>query len=259
MAKLQIVLSADVDGRPEYAAPGNVDGVLSSKLIAPRDYSLWLCASRLRAGARMQWTADHGDEGVYLRSGRMEAAGREIQPGGGVVLEGGAVLVATAIEPVEVIHAGSWQPAGMNGGHVHIVGPGGWFASGADRSGVTARWLADSTCPTCRITLFWAGGAPGAGGDSAPHSHSQDEIIHILEGNLFLGGRKFEAGASLCIPADVRYKLSGGDEPFAYLNYRPDNATATRYTGPSAGKPEPGHAMARNGVAVLDVTHIPAA
>lgn len=259
MAKLRIVHHADVETRSVFAGPGNVDGVIQSKLVAPRDYPLWLCVSQLRAGATIRWIGDHGDEGLYLRSGRLEAGGRDIQPGGGLILEGGAALTATAVEPVEVIQVGSWSAAGVGGAKVHVVGPGGWFASGADRSGVTARWLADSTCQTCRITLFWAGGAAGAGSDSAPHSHSQDEIIHILEGNLFLGGRKFEAGASLCIPADVRYKLSGGDQQFAYLNYRPDNATATRYTGPTAGKPEPGHAMARNGVAVLDVVDIAAA
>ena len=123
--------------------------------------------------------------------------------------------------------------------------------------GVTAIWLADSTCETCDITLFEASGGPGAGGMSPPHSHSEDEIIHILRGTLLLGDREFGAGSSLCIPHDVRYKLGGGPHDFAYVNYRPGNATATRFVNGKPGQPEPGHAMARNGRATLDVVHIP--
>ena len=60
------------------------------------------------------------------------------------------------------------------------------------------------------------------------HTHSEDEIIHVLDGSLQVGALRVEAGMSIAVPKDVRYGLRG-DGSFRFLNYRRDVAT---FTGP---------------------------
>ncbi|MBV9119824.1 MAG: hypothetical protein JOZ39_03875 [Chloroflexi bacterium] len=258
MAKLQLFQPSDAVEQDGYAGPCAASGSIRSKLLAPRDYPLWMCEATLAPGARLIWDGRQGDEGIYLQRGALQVGEQVCRAGGGLILEAGARVEAEALEESVIFHTGAWQVAEPRGRLVHVIGADGWYRS-PNRGGVVARWLADSTCPTCNITYFHAVGEANGGSASAPHSHSADEIIHILEGHLFLGGRRFEAGASLCIPADTRYKLSGGDEPFAYLNYRPANATATRYIDGKASEPEEGHALALKATPTLDVIHLASA
>ncbi|HRE00277.1 MAG TPA: hypothetical protein PLV68_03200, partial [Ilumatobacteraceae bacterium] len=107
-------------------------------------------------------------------------------------------------------------------GHgVHVVGPGGMFQSG-EREGVHAVWYADSTCPTCRCQLLEVTAPPDHGGRGKAHSHSEDEIIYLLDGGVSLGAYTLGADTSLCIPGDIRYALAGAASGHRFLNFRRD-------------------------------------
>ena len=63
--------------------------------------------------------------------------------------------------------------------------------------------------PTCRLTLLHVGRAGVY--RSAPQSQSQDELIHLIDGLIFVGRQELVAGDTLAIGADVRYGFRGAD------------------------------------------------
>jgi hypothetical protein len=174
-----------------------------------------------------------------------------------VIVESGAVCTARAVGVTTVVHCGAYdaQPPGDGlygapepAGHgVHVVGDGGWFASG-NRERVAVRWFADSTCPTCRIALFHVWRAEGGVRDRS-HTHTQDELILLLGGSVIVGGEEYGVGTCLAFPALTRYSLLSGPDGFAILNFRRD-VSVQAYR---AGEPdELEGAIARGGVAVND-------
>jgi hypothetical protein len=127
-----------------------------------------------------------------------------------------------------VVHVGSAAPGlpagGVLGapepdGHgVHVVDRRGRFVSG-NPDGVHAVWFADGTCPTCRIQLFTVHAGAGVSGGGG-HSHSEHEVVYVLDGSIRLGAHHFGVGSSLSIPANVRYAVSNGPDGHVFLNYR---------------------------------------
>jgi quercetin dioxygenase-like cupin family protein len=202
-----------------------VHGRAVSRLLSPQDFSLWLVRGHLPAGASLSWDGPHGDEVLYVQDGELEVGGRRCPTGGAVVIEAGVPTRITATSDADVLHFGPTDPAPPNDGHygpslpgrvVHVVGPGGTWSQ-VDEYRDT-RFFADSTCETCRVTLLHTGRATAY--ESAAHSHSQDELIHVLHGELQLGAHRVGPGDTLAIAKDVRYRFRS--DGFAFLNYRRD-------------------------------------
>ena len=240
-----------------YEAPRSVTGVRTSRRLSPDGYSLWLVVADLDDGAELRWDADHGDDGVYVASGALEIDGRRCPPGGAVIVESGVAATARAAGPTRVVHcgardaappaAGLYGPPAAGGHSVHVLGEGGWFRSG-DRERVEARWYADSTCPTCRIALFRVV-RPEGGIKDRSHTHTQDELIYVLDGSIVTGGAEHGPGSCVAIVAGTRYSLTSGPDGFAILNYRRDVSVQ----GYRDGEPtELEGALARGGTAVGD-------
>ena len=130
----------DVEARTSYAAPRQVDGVRWSRRVSPDDYSIWMAISELEDGATLQWDDEHGDDGVYVMSGALEVNGALCPEDGAVIVESGAACTARAVGVTTVVHCGAHDvtPPGDGiygtpepGGHgVHVIGDGGWYASG---------------------------------------------------------------------------------------------------------------------------------
>lgn len=53
------------------------------------------------------------------------------------------------------------------------------------------------------------------------HSHEEDEIIYILEGEMRLGQRVLDKGSSLFVAANTQYGFKAGPEGVRFLNFRP--------------------------------------
>lgn len=213
-------------------APGSgaveVSGSSTHQLCGPDGFSLWLGLTHLAPGTEWRWDQGHGDEVLYVQDGRLHADGRECPTGGTVVIESDATAIVRAPVATTVVHMGPTDPRPPADGPygppdgpphgVHVVGAGGTWAQ--PREGGTSRYFADSTCPTCRPTLLMV-----ARGDdfAAPvHTHSQDELIYVLEGSILLGRRELGPGATLSVGAGVRYTFRGGPQGFCLINYRRD-------------------------------------
>lgn len=225
--------------------------------MSPDPYSLWMTVSELDDGGTIEWDGEHGDDGVYVISGALDVDGAQCTEDGAVVVESGVACTARAVGVTTIVHCGARDAAPPSGGlydapnaeghGVHVVGDRGWFASG-NRERVAVRWFADSTCPTCRIALFHVWRSEGGVRDRS-HTHTQDELIYVLDGSVIVGGFEHGPGTCLAIPALTRYSLTSGPDGFAILNYRRD-VSVQAYR---PGEPEELEgALARGGVAVND-------
>lgn len=258
MAKFTITDKATVEATATYPAPFTTCmGDVAARLASPAEYPTWLVDADLADGATLQWPDRHGDEAVYVVSGALDVDGRICPADGCVIVEAGVRAAATAVGPTRVVHVGPYDPDqptdGLYGApeaaghHVHVIGAGGWFASGG-RENVVARWFADSTCPTCRVSFFHVARTDGFVKD-LPHTHTQDEIIYILGGSVIIGRHEYGPGHAIAIPANVRYTVTTGPDGMAFLNYRRDVSTQ------AYGKvkpPELEGGIARGGTAVRD-------
>lgn len=228
-SEVDVVDRHPVDGHHVSSGAGRAARFRS---VAPQDYSLWMVMIEAGEGSEVRLPPQHGDEAVYVRSGAVRVGGRVCPAGGTVVLESQCHDVVEVVEAADLLHMGPHDPAvpadGLNGpiagsaSSSHVVGPRGWYA--AVSPGRDSRYYADSTCPTCRLTLLYT--SRTAEYISPTHSHSVDELIHVLWGELHLGNHVLGPGDTLAVEADRRYgfRAPGG---FGFLNYRRDASEQT--------------------------------
>ena len=60
---------------------------------------------------------------------------------------------------------------------------------------------------------------------SASHSHSEDEILYVLDGEIHVGPVTLEPDMGTAIPGSEVYGFRSGDRGFRFLNYRRDVST----------------------------------
>jgi quercetin dioxygenase-like cupin family protein len=256
--KIHVIDSSVAEASTTHLGNCSATGVRWSRLGSPEDYPLRLAVTELDDGGTLSWGTDHGDEAVYVMEGGLDVDGHVAPADGAVIIESGVAAKATAVGTTRVAHFspersdppldGLYGPPSAEGHTVHVLGPGAWYASGG-RENVVARWFADATCPTCRVQLLHVARNGASNGQGPAHSHTQDEIIHVLHGSVMLGKKALTAGMSLCIPADIRYRISGGPDGYAFLNFRRDVSEQV-YGGDRATELEGG--LARGGVLVND-------
>jgi mannose-6-phosphate isomerase-like protein (cupin superfamily) len=217
-----------------YTAPTCTLGGDASSWPAGFDgFPLWVTWAEVAAGGALTWTGQHGDEGLYVVDGALEFDGSECPAGGAVIIESGAPARVRTPKGAVVVHFGPEDPEppadgihgppAPNGRGVHLVGPGGVWA--ATDPGRDTRMFADSTCPTCRITLFLTGRDREY--RSSAHSHSADEILYLLRGRIQFGSYELGPGDAVAIRGDQRYQFRSGPDGFAFLNYRRDASEQT--------------------------------
>lgn len=259
MTKWTSISHREVRARGSYQAPRDVTGPVSSKRLSPPDYGLWLCDAQLDDRTTITWSGEHSDDTIYVLDGELHVGGRLCPSGGAVIVESGATTTAVAVGATRIAHFGSHEPHPPVGGRlgpphpdghgVHVVGPGGMFVSG-EREGVHAVWFADGTCDTCRAQLLEVTAPPNEEPRGKAHSHSQDEIIYLLDGSFSMGAHSFEPFTALSIPGDVRYALVGGAAGHRFVNFRRD-VSEQSYAGGIGPLLET--AIARGGHATADL------
>ena len=224
-----------------YPAPtAEVVGGCTARQVSPDGASLWLVAADLAAGTEMRWGTEHGDEAVYVRSGSLVVDGRVCPSDGAMVVEAGVAATAIAESGTSIVHVGPTDsvppsdglrgPAETQGRGVRVVGPDGLWATVDDTQ--RTRFFSDASSPTNRLWLL-ATDRPQYF-ESSAHSHSQDELIHVLRGEIRVGRRVIGEGDTLWVAADRRYKLYSGDDGVHFINYRRDASvmTSPNYDGP---------------------------
>jgi hypothetical protein len=218
-------------------------GVVTSRRLGFEDFPLWSVRSELAPGAALEWDGRHGDEGLFVLDGELVVDGRVCPTDGAVVVEAGVPAVVGAPRGATVVHVGPADPAppvdgllgppAADGRCVHVVGPGGLYATVEGTRGT--RMFLDSSCPTCRISFFVSGRpVPNT---SAAHTHSTDEIISVLHGELRFGSYRLGPGDAVAIAAHQQYAFTGSGGPgpegddtggYALLNYRRDASQMQR-------------------------------
>ena len=241
MNAVDVIHAAEVEAAARYPSPTvDVVGGVSARQVSPEGVSLWLVAADLVAGTELRWGTEHGDEAVYVRSGSLAVDGRVCPADGAVVVEAGVAATAIAESDTSIVHLGPTDsvppsdglrgPADTEGRGVRIVGADGVWAT-VDEAQRT-RFFSDASAPTNRLWLL-ATDRPQYF-ESSAHSHSQDELIHVLRGEIRVGRRMVGVGDTLWVAADRRYKLYSGEDGVHFINYRRDASvmTSPNYDGP---------------------------
>ena len=223
---------AGLYGAPNCRARGPARGAL----FHPEGYSLWRVVGELGDDAALQWDSEHGDEAIFVQAGGLDSDGRPVGEGSTLVVEAGVPWLVRSVGPTRIVHFGTIDrtsptngilgaPA-MEGRGIHVVraeeAASVHFRGGDD---ATSLYFRDGTCPTCRLTLFLYSSDVAEGYAGASHSHSEDELIHVLEGELHVGPLTVGPGAAIAVPRDLRYSLRSTG-PYRYLDYRADVSTA---------------------------------
>jgi hypothetical protein len=216
-----------------YAAPTcSATGTMRSGIARPTAFDLWVVDAVLAAGAELHWGTDHGDEAVVVLAGAVDVLGQSCPAGTAIVVEAGAPATLRSDGPATIVHFGRHAPArhGRPAAGVHVVGPG--PARGTDvthpEGSMSAGYYLDSTCGTCDLTLLRTSGVGVIRGSS--HSHSQDELIRVLDGELHFGPQVARTGMTAAIPANRRYAFRAS-APFTFLNYRAGPSSITKGDG----------------------------
>jgi hypothetical protein len=215
----------------EYAAPYSMTrGDVRSRLFHPADFSLWKLEAAVEAGTEIEWGGDHGDEVLYVLTGQLEMAGQMCAEGGAIVVEAGVPAVVRAATATRLLHFGPVQQAApaegplgaahRDGRTIHAISA---EAAAAMRAGPTA-FFTDGSCPTCRVAFFVVDGPARV---SASHIHSEDEVIHVLNGTMRVGPIRIPAGLALAVEGGRRYGYRT-DGRLRFLNYRRDVSTYVR-------------------------------
>ena len=248
MRNIEIASPDQAPLHAHYAAPRcRAQGAVQSRSASPPGASIWMLCAELSADATLRWDARHGDEALYVQRGELTVDGRVCPEGGAVIVEADACPTLRARVTTQVVHMGPRDDAppanGLHGApetgpaEVHVVGPRGTFES--HEEGRDTRFFADATCPTCRLWLLYTSRSYAC--EIPVHSHTQDELIHLLRGEIRVGSLRAGPGTTVFIAANQLYHFESGEAGFAFLNYRRD---ASEMTVKSTGEKliEAGHA-----------------
>ena len=234
MHKIQIVSPEETPVHAHYTAPScRLEGSVRCRSASPSDASIWMLSAELDNGATLRWDPRHGDEALYVLRGALSVDGRDCPEGGAIILEADSQPRIQAQGATQLVHMGPREPSvpkdGLygppkaGGQKVHVVGPRGTFE--AREEGRDTRFFADSTCPTCRLWLLYT--SRSFASEVPVHSHTQDELIHLLRGEIRVGSLRAGPGTSVFIAANQLYHFESGEEGFAFLNYRRDASEMT--------------------------------
>ena len=224
MRKIEVVQSERFSTQEAFAAPNcRLTGSARGRAASPPGASIWMSAVELDAGSALRWDPRHGDEALYVESGELVVDGRVCPTGGALVIEARACPTVETRVASRVLQMGAQGAAASAevaprpaAPAVHVIGPRGTFE--AIEPGRETRFFADATCPRCSLWLLFT--ARSFAYESPVHSHSQDELVYVLRGQVRVGSLVAGPGATVFVAADQPYQFRSGPAGFAFLNYR---------------------------------------
>lgn len=192
-------------------------------------------------GGKIVFSGPQEDHVLYVVEGQLRMGERSVVQEGVISVGRNARVEIEADAGTLLIHyvGDAATRPDKPGGCVHVLSDQGLLRFEDEREGYhrVAILYADSDCPNCSVWLHKQNNA--AGKFTYPHSHSVDEIINILEGDLIFGVRTFSAGASIAVQKDAFYSFRTGPRGLVFLNFRQDDPTHLRKgADPSTAKHE---------------------
>ena len=164
---------------------------------------------------------------AYVWTGEIEADARALAAGSSLVVERGASLRLTGTKPgtqVLTFTAADSQIPSRDGGQVHLLPVDRVLRVSPMGPGINGAMHFDSACPTCEVWLHESEFTPAfltpENVSRSAHSHTEDEIIFVTEGQMRLGNRLYGPGTALSIAAHTMYTFNPGPEGVTFINFR---------------------------------------
>jgi hypothetical protein len=175
---------------------------------------------RVRLGPRLT------DCLAYVWKGSIEAGSVPLDAGSSLIVEHGATIELRAVEEAMVVSFAAVKPTARQrrGGNVHLLPREQVPRAPSTLGAVTRAALhADGTCPSCEVWLHENELPPADRqlDETWIHSHSEDEAIFVVEGQLRLGNRLYGPGTAVSIAARTFYTFNSGPQGLKYINFRP--------------------------------------
>jgi hypothetical protein len=225
MPKVSIVT---VEAAPVGAAPPGSRGEVETRPLFDADQaSIHAHLHRLARGAVVRIGPLDVDCVVYVWTGAADAGGRRLAAGSSLVVErGGAIDIRGDAGHSQLVafRAAGPSPASRAGGHVHLLPTERVPRREMGAPGVIGGMHANAACPSCQVWLHENSLPPRdeAPGDAAKgiHSHSEDEVIFITDGQMRFGTRVLEPGSAIAISAHAFYSFGVGAAGLKFVNFR---------------------------------------
>ena len=224
---------------PTSAGISVVGDVETKGVITEVSRPIMLWQHTMAPHGEIHWRQPPMGHVAYVWDGVADVNGTPVCRDGVVIIEHGAeAVLRTTTSSATVLHF--HRPANLSaetsraGGHVHVVN--GNNAPQYRSSASTGYLFATSSCPTCELWFHknvFPSGSPGAG----LHSHSEDEIIFVLDGTMTLGRRKLSRGTALAIDATTVYRFGVGDDGLTFINFRPTHSYLSKVTPEGVASP----------------------
>lgn len=241
------ILVADPDKVPEARLPKGVRGQGRAFAAVTADrFPLELHRLELAPGERALVGPRGVDTVLYVWKGGIGAGGCSLPAGSSMIVERGAesALTAALDGATVLIFAGTAAGRG-EGGHVHLLPLGRVPACErmSAQSDTGGSIHADSDCPSCEVWLHQNrfSGADAPDEETARrgvHSHSEDEIIVVIDGSMRLGRRLVGPGTAIAIAAGTLYSFTPGPDGLSFVNFRAHQPGDIRFVeGASMNEP----------------------
>lgn len=234
MAKVSVV----GPDRARARAAGLVAGVAGSAALRTyldgAGHSIHVHLAEIGAGETLRLGPMAGDCAAYVWRGDVVAGGVALAAGSSAIVERGAVVELGGAGGAQVLlFCGTGSGAGEGAGaareqaQVHLLPTGRVprMAAEPGSSGVSGGLHADAACPGCAVWLH-ENHFPGAMELTAEqiargvHSHTEDEVIFVIGGEIRLGSNLYGPGTALAIAADTLYGFTAGPLGLSFVNFR---------------------------------------
>lgn len=221
---------------PLVSAAEAKGAVQSHAYLAGPRAPLHLVRHALGPGASLPLRGSPTDLLVYVFDGEAWVGDCRLEQGSSLVIEFGAQaeLVGGADGAIVLAFNQAHRPdEARAGGHIHLL-PRHLVPCTRDlgtQNEMGGGIHADAACPTCTVWLHENDFHCQDGTVVPPHSHSEDEIIFVIAGEIRLGLRAYGRGTALAIAADTIYGFEAAPQGLSFINFRAASPTVTTSRG----------------------------
>ncbi|HET9629717.1 MAG TPA: hypothetical protein VFP14_09580 [Novosphingobium sp.] len=235
MAKVKLVSPGQLRAIPGCLPDEQAFGEVQTRLGVCGSFPLHAGFRIMTGGSAIAWQAAASGRVILVWEGVARVGETILGVESAVIIEHGGSVRIDAVEDATALLVFDARkdspPEDAHGGGVHILP-----AERVQRTDCLAPDMplgaavyADSSCPTCSMWLHENSYQPHF--ELGLHSHSQDEIIVVVGGDLVIGTKSYGRGSMLAVAKDVLYQFKCGERGLRFVNFRPSRPTYTSGDG----------------------------